>query len=282
MQSARFPDFIVIGAQKSGTTFLDRLLREHPGIFMPHKLKESHFFDLYYDRGSEWYSSLFQFQNSGDLICGENTPNYLTDIKAPFRIHDLIPDVRLIAVLRNPVERIISNYRKAVSRFGIRVSIRSFLEENQEITAMSRYHEQFLRYFEYFHHDQIHILLFENLIASPETEMRAVFRFVGVDENFCPINIDKPSNPTIEPRFKQLWYVVRPITRFLFDHNLSGIHFYLKSMGVKKMFFPHKKIKNDWKRPSPEEINWIRDQVIDDVEQLSKIIGQDMAKYWGF
>jgi hypothetical protein len=278
MQSMRFPDFIVIGAQNSGTTFLDTLLREHPGIFMPRKLKETHFFDLYFDRGPEWYSSMFQ--KTGSLICGENTPNYLFNAEAPSRILSLIPNVRLIAVLRNPVERILSGYRKAVTRFGLKVSIRPFLEENQNIISVSRYYEQFVRYFNSFKHDQIQILLFEELIASPVTEMHAVFRFIGVDDTFCPSSIDIAANQTIEPRFRPLWSVVRPITRWLFDHNMATVHYYLKSLGLKKFFFPRNNMTKDWKRPLSEDLDWIRDQVVNDVEQLSRIIGQDMVKYW--
>lgn len=278
MKSKRFPDFILIGAQKSGTTFLDRLLREHPDVFMPRHLKEAHYFDNFFDRGDEWYASLFK--DADGKICGESTPNYIAHPDAPKRMYELLPDARLIVVLRNPIERTISNYRKAVTRFGFDTTFRKFAEENESIITLSRYHEQLVRYLKYFSRDQIHIVVFEDLISCPVTEMSEVYRFIGVDHKYRPTSGNTAANQTRNPRFKLIWSFVRPITRWLYNHNLSIVHHCLTSLGLKRFFFSNKPLKNDCLRPTAEDIEWVRDRVADDVELLSKLTGRDMLGFW--
>src|SRR5687768_16419575 len=98
------PDFVVIGAQKAGTTSLHYYLSEHPGILIGTR-KEVHFFDRAYNRGTLWYRSSFPIRGLIDAIIGESTPNYIFHPCVPARMASLLPAARLIAVLRNPVER---------------------------------------------------------------------------------------------------------------------------------------------------------------------------------
>ena len=111
------PDFLVIGAQKSGTTSFFHYIAQHPKIF-DHKAKELHFFDLHYGRGAAWYRSQFPLLASvkKDSLVGEATPYYLCHPHAPKRIHGLVPDVKLIVLLRDPVDRAISHYFHEVKK----------------------------------------------------------------------------------------------------------------------------------------------------------------------
>lgn len=109
----RLPDFLIIGAGKSGTTSLAAYLDAHPGVFMAHG-KELRFFDRYYDRGAEWYAA--QFESAGTRRAGEASPTYLVDDKAPLRIAELLPGVPKIVLLRDPVECAYSHWRNAHAR----------------------------------------------------------------------------------------------------------------------------------------------------------------------
>ena len=104
----RLPDFLGIGVQKGGTTYLHALLQQHPQVFLATP-KEQHFFSLHWDRGVSVYASRFAAAEPRQR-CGEVTPYYLFHPLAPQRIQALLPAVRLIVLLRDPVERLLSQY----------------------------------------------------------------------------------------------------------------------------------------------------------------------------
>ena len=111
------PDFLIIGAQKSGTTFLYQLLVRHPHV-KPAFAKEVHYFDLNFGKGDNWYRSHFplQMRNSRKYITGEASPYYLFHPHASRRASTVIPDAKLIVLLRNPVDRAYSHYQHQVKR----------------------------------------------------------------------------------------------------------------------------------------------------------------------
>ncbi|MGI8804183.1 MAG: sulfotransferase domain-containing protein, partial [Thermoleophilaceae bacterium] len=108
------PDFLIIGAQKAGTSSLFRWLGESPGVELP-EAKEVHFFDIQFKRGVDWYREQFPAGSSGTLgrrrtLTGEASPYYLFHPLAPERIREVLPEVRLLALLRDPVDRAVSHY----------------------------------------------------------------------------------------------------------------------------------------------------------------------------
>lgn len=119
------PDYLVIGAQRSGTTSLQQVLAQHPDVSPPRLKKGVHYFDTAYDRGPDWYRSQFQLagrdkrrriRHGRGRLSGEASPYYLFHPAVPERIHHLLPDVKLIALLRNPVDRAISHHKHEVRR----------------------------------------------------------------------------------------------------------------------------------------------------------------------
>ena len=105
--AAVLPNFVVIGAMRSGSTSLYKYLQAHPDVYMPRK--EIHFFDRKWDRGLSWYLTRFE-GHSGQTAVGEATPTYLAEPEALDRMASTIPDARLLAVLRDPVDRAYSHY----------------------------------------------------------------------------------------------------------------------------------------------------------------------------
>src|SRR5688572_14326389 len=111
---ARLPDFLIVGAMRSGTTSLHKYLQAHPDVFVASG-KEVHFFDRRYGRGLDWYRSRFAGVTT-ERVVGEATPAYMYDENAIARIAHDLPDARLIVVLRNPVDRAYSHYWRNRSR----------------------------------------------------------------------------------------------------------------------------------------------------------------------
>jgi hypothetical protein len=131
------PDFIIIGAQKCGTTFLYQLLVQHPHV-KPAFAKEVHYFDLNFGRGDNWYRSFFplQIRNSHTYITGEASPYYLFHPHAPKRASAVVPDAKLIVLLRNPVDRAYSHYQHQVER--VKGGARETLTFEEAIEAEER------------------------------------------------------------------------------------------------------------------------------------------------
>jgi hypothetical protein len=104
----RLPDFLVIGTQKGGTTTLHQLLEKHPNLYLPTQ-KEIHFFSLHDGYGLDWYGRHYR-DAAAQQLCGDVTPYYLFHPRAPLKIHTVLPQAKLIALLRDPVERALSQF----------------------------------------------------------------------------------------------------------------------------------------------------------------------------
>jgi len=207
------PNFLVVGAAKAGTTALYYYLKQHPQIYMSPE-KEPKFFALEGDklnfRGPgdrenicksaitdiETYRQLFQGVTN-EIAIGEASPLYLYSPKAAERIKKYIPDAKLIAILRNPIERAYSGYIMHV-REG-RETAKDFAEALQEEETRIRnnwgwghyvnvgfYHTQLKRYLELFDQEQIRVYLYEDLKTDPIKLVQDIFRFLGVDDTFVP------------------------------------------------------------------------------------------------
>lgn len=106
------PSFVVVGAMKAGTTSLKANLRRHPKVFMPGR--ELHYFDKHLDQGIEWYQRWFG-KGIGKL-CGEKTPTYMIDRRTMERMHEVLPDAKLIVLLRDPTARLFSHVNHRIQR----------------------------------------------------------------------------------------------------------------------------------------------------------------------
>jgi Sulfotransferase domain len=209
------PNFLVIGAQKAGTTALHGYLRQHPAVFCP-EWKELHYFSLKYPLGERWYLSHFplattslpqRLRNSGHVAVGEATPAYLFDPRSPARVHAFDPGMKLVVALRDPVERAYSHYWMEVET---RDETRSFEDalawEEAEVwpelerwsadpayvsplplfgrsyVARGFYADNLERWLALFPRDQLLALTSDELLADPASALTAVERFLGVPE----------------------------------------------------------------------------------------------------
>lgn len=180
MPPVSLPTFIIIGAQKAGTTSLHSALGQHPdiGVSTP---KELNYFAYNAHLGQEWYESHF-----GDEVArGESCPQYTLWPEAPARIHALVPDVRLIYLVRDPVDRIVSGWIHAFAAGRESRTLDDVVRgpefPTSEYVVRASYGLHVARYLEYFARDQLLILDFEELIADAgATSLPLVFEHVGV------------------------------------------------------------------------------------------------------
>jgi len=207
------PDFLIVGAQKSGTTSLHAYLSQHPQLFSSPLKKEIHYFDGgkhrksdSFAKGEIWYRAHFPSQR--ELSAGsrvfEASPLYLFHPLAAERIARLAPRTKLIALLRNPVERAISHYLSTKRRkFEPLPMLEAFQKEEERLEQVlagrdfknelyirytyksrGRYQEQLDRYRRYFPAQQILLLSSEEFFNDPHESLKRVFDFVEVDAGF--------------------------------------------------------------------------------------------------
>ncbi len=225
----RLPDFIIIGAAKSGTTSLWHYLSNHPDIFMSHP-KEPCYFDedATWSRGIEWYCSLFA-EAQEHHVCGEASTNYTRwpQVKGvPEKIYSMLPGVKLIYVMRNPVDRAFSHYvhrwTKEMRR-GLPFS-QSFLEycnSDRMCIDSSMYYMQLEQYLQFFSKEQILPVVFEELLSDPRSNLSRVSSFLGVDVN-CRINEKLPlENENIQFRYHLTKNAIRDRLRGSFAGRIS-------------------------------------------------------------
>ena len=193
------PNFLVIGAMKGGTTSLYNYLRLHPEVFMP-VTKELHYFvaEKNLSRGVGWYER--RFREAGDAVAvGEASTDYTKYPLyqgVPERIAERIPRVRLIYVVRNPVERIRSHYLHDVSRGRERRPIHAAVSRNEHYLAPSRYALQIEEYLKHFPREQLLLVTSESLRNDRRAVMRRVHDFIGVDGDWSAPVEDREFNST--------------------------------------------------------------------------------------
>ena len=197
----QLPDFLGIGVQKGGTTTLQRLLEQHPDLFLP-KQKELHYFSLHYGRGEAWYRQQFADAKPGQR-CGEITPYYVFHPQAPQRIHALLPKVKLILLLRDPVERALSQFAHS-RRLGLEsleleeaLAVEAERLEGAEealaaddgchrshqehsYLARSRYEIQLERWLRLFPREQLFLRRSEDLFEQPERVWAELLAFLDL------------------------------------------------------------------------------------------------------
>jgi hypothetical protein len=209
----KIPDFLVIGPQKSGTTALYQYLTEHPHIY-PASVKEIFFFDLNYKLGIDWYKSHFPVLPEFKYLTGEASATYFNKLEAPERIASLIPDVKLIFIIRDPVYRAISDYHMKL-RNGVesRNKEEAIIEEINYLKEKSldfvdigknffKVHKGYVRnglyfyfikaYLDKFSKNSIIVINSQQLLEQPRETMKNIFNFLGVENyvgNYPLINV---------------------------------------------------------------------------------------------
>ncbi|NQU29552.1 MAG: sulfotransferase [Anaerolineae bacterium] len=199
------PNFLIIGSQKAGTTSIHHILNQHPQIFMAEKKEINFFFkDKEYARGPEAYAEHFA-DSAEQLARGEASPGYICHPEAPARIHDLLPDVKLILTVRDPIKRAISQYwdnrRHLNEPHTFAEALDLYLSDEyhpDQIGYFSRgvYMRYIRNYLEYFPRANMLILPFEEMLTAPETFYQRIFKFLGVNTDFQSEDIDQAFNPT--------------------------------------------------------------------------------------
>lgn len=300
------PDFMIIGAAKSGTTSMHMYLGQHPEVFFP-EFKEPNYFALtgetlpkkgpappkviqalIYSRSItdfDRYESIFDGAGEGRKL-GEASVRYLYFPKAAGRIREKVPDVRCVAILRDPVARLYSHYCMNVQYLIEPLSLRDALDQEEariadgwgwdwHYAAVGSYADQVERYFETLGRDQVKVMLYDDFVADPQAAFAEVCRFVGIDDGFRP-DMSKRGKVASRPRSKVLgrWLhwpgqgrqAMRRLAPWYFtDERLARLE--------------------DWNRSPVEKLDAATRRELGprfrrDIEKLGRVLGRDIP--WSY
>ena len=297
------PNFILVGAAKSGTSSLYYYLKQHPQIFMPasRDRKEPDFFTLEGESRErigpngtftmknaitdiDSYKALFN-DVTDEVAIGEASTSYLYSAKAAQRIYHHIPEAKIIAVLRDPVERAYSHFLFSMSngREPIHDFAKTLQEEDKRIAAgwsfqwhhkhRGFYYTQLQHYYSLFNAEKVRVYLYDDLVSKTNELIQDIFEFLDVDSTFIP-NTSKKHNSTLVPKNQAL-------------NNLLNRQNPLKD--TLKHFIPNtirRQLSDSLKKKNlgkPILSKIIRKQLIeeyqDDILKLQNLINRDLSKW---
>ena len=272
------PNFIVAGAAKSGTTWLYSCLDEHPEVFIPRN-KELHFFSYSkrYKKGIEWYESFFR-NSKDEKAVGEISPSYLPKPEVPSRIYAYNPNVRLIFILRNPIERAYSHYCMVMGVGKVSQDVNLGLSLDCPYVTWGLYYSQIIRFMSLFPPEQIKIYLFDDLKKNPELLLQDLYSYLEVEYSFRPSSLFTPKNQKKSlPKFPKLSEYLRGVYQKL-DPISGGLLTELRLKGYFNLF--HKLNQGaEFPKLSKEKGRSLAEFYQPDVVALSKIIGRDLS-FW--
>jgi hypothetical protein len=196
--SRRLPNFLYLGPDKSGSSWLFEVLRQHPDCYTP-PCKDIYFFDEQYAKGMDWYASFFADAPEQAIAVGELSHGYLFSTEAADRIKRDLPGVRLMTSLRHPVDRCYSHYLYLVSSGLVRTSFAETIANRPGLTQSSYYAEPVGEYLKRFGSEQLKILFFDDLQRDPRAYAAQIYDFLGLtfNENF---EYEKKVRPAWQPR----------------------------------------------------------------------------------
>jgi hypothetical protein len=300
MSDPRLPDFLIIGAPKSGTTSLYYYLQQHPQVWMP-TVKEPHWFlfdgpeppplggprDAIREREMirSWsgYQALFA-PCPPDRICGEASVRYLYSPQACAAIHERLPGVRLIVILRHPVDRAYSAYRRdrvhgaeGCATFAEAIADGPRREREGWLTgiyqALGCYGRALRPWMETFDPGQIRIYLYDDLVADAAAVIRDLYRFIGVDDGFRP-DLSQRFNVTgriRNPVWRWLWNGTRGLRSHVVAHAPLALRGHLFKIAAG--------LPRDKDQPEPLDAALhlqLIDAYRDDIRALAELLGRNL------
>lgn len=272
-----FPNFILVGVDKSATTWIYKCLIEHPDIYFPPYRSEVHFFDRNYEKGISFYKKFYSKYNNEKAV-GDLTPTYMHNEKIAELIKYHLPNAKIIFSLRHPVNRIYSEYLHLYRNTNMNISFRK-MTENKEFLRKSLYYEKVKKYFDLFPRNNILILIFETIRNNPQASLKKIYRFLEVRNEFIPKNLKSKKNINVQPNNIKIYRLIMLALRKLRHKHNPKIDYFIeivKKSGLKSLI-SKKNNKIHLKKEEKEKLfNFYRK----DIEKLSELIEIDLMHYW--
>lgn len=218
------PTFIGLGAQKCASTWLHRVLADHPQTYLSEP-KEIDFFSYYFGRGYDWYERFFATA-TGRIAIGEVSPSYLPHPLAPARARRYNPQLKILLALRDPVERAYSNHLHMVREgylTGPDMTFEYGLARNEMYVEQSRYATHLQCWLQQFAPEQVLVVFQEEIAAAPHAQAQQMYRFLGIDDSFRSDALEERTNASARARHGGMARLIKSATSIAERTGLGGI-----------------------------------------------------------
>jgi hypothetical protein len=275
----RLPNFLYVGPDKAGSSWLHEVLLKHPDVYLT-PAKDLYFFDRYYDRGLGWYSSQFR-EARDEAVVGEVCQDYLFHPEAAARIHETLGPIKVMVSLRDPVERAWSSYlymRKhglGPDTFG------EALRTWPELLEHGRYATGLDRFLDLFPREMIHVALFDDLRADPQAFLDGVADFLDVARLPLAQKDLAARLPAARARSVLLASAARRSADWVREHDGATLVGKVKRSSVIQRTL-YRPIDRDAVRPAPDDVITVRNALGSEIDSLESTFGLELRETWGW
>jgi hypothetical protein len=274
------PNFIYIGPDKAGSSWLHEVLLRHPQIFLS-PAKDLYFFDRYYDRGLDWYLRQFDDARPEHLVVGEVCQDYLFHPEAPQRIADSLGSCRMMVTLRDPADRAFSSYLYMLrSGWEPGTFLQALagqpmlLQHGSYATALERFTDRFGR-------DQIHVAVFDDLVADPQAFIDTLTAWLDIDSiTMTPAQLGAIL-PATRARSAMLSRLACWGAQFVREHDGATVVGRVKRSPLVQRAL-YRPLTTDKPTMTAEERSAVQVALAEEVAQIDRVYGLDLAQRWGW
>ena len=274
------PNFIYIGPDKAGSSWLHEVLLRHPQIFLS-PAKDLYFFDRYYDRGLDWYLRQFDDARPEHLVVGEVCQDYLFHPEAPQRIADSLGSCRMMVTLRDPADRAFSSYLYMLrSGWEPGTFLQALagqpmlLQHGSYATALERFTDRFGR-------DQIHVAVFDDLVADPQAFIDALTAWLDIDSITMTAAQLAARLPATRARSSTLSRLACWGAQFVREHDGATVVGRVKRSPLVQRAL-YRPLTTDKPTMTTEERSAVQVALAEEVAQIDRVYGLDLAQRWGW
>ncbi|MFZ0323048.1 MAG: sulfotransferase [Actinomycetes bacterium] len=279
-RDANKPNFIYIGPDKAGSSWLHECLLTHPQVFMP-VAKDLYFFDRYYDRGLAWYLSQFADAGPQQEVVGEVCQDYLFCPEAPERIEESLGTARFMVTLRDPADRAFSSYLYMLKQGQTPGTFLQALERRPELIEHGRYATGISRFVDRFGAEQLYVAVFDDLVADPQAFIDALLTWLGIDPLTLSDELLGARLPAARARSTLLARWARRAADVVRERDGANVVGRVKrSPAVQKLLY--KELADDKPVMSDEERAAVHQALGEEVAALDRTYGLGLARRWGW
>ncbi len=276
------PTYIGIGAQKCASTWLHRILAEHPEVSVP-QIKELDFFSYRYDHGYQWYERCFQSDKPARAR-GEISPSYFAEPTVPERVARYLPNAKILLSLRDPVERALSNHRHEVREghlTGADLSFETGLANNPMYVEQGLYATHLKNWLRHFPRTAILVVLMEDIESDPLAVSKTVYQFLEVEQGYVPAGLGNRYNRSFATRWSPLGAIKDVVYSATRLPGLRWLWDTAARAGLRSLYRGINNVPSSSviPEPSPQTLLQLRQRFAPEIRELETIIGRSLATW---
>ncbi len=277
---SRLPNFIYIGTNKAGSTWLYSVLDHHPDVYMAPG-KALYFFSHHYRRGTQWYRNQFKLA-SDQRIVGEVSHTYMYCKDVSHRIAAMNADIRLMVCLREPADRAFSDYLDGVKNGQIHCGFDDALQQVPALVDRGRYAKYLAPYIELFGREKIHVAVFDELKANANEFALKLFRFLDIEKRQLPASQTNKMMPAGQPRSQLMTKMTKKMSHAARSLGLRKLRGKAKTSRLVRNMLYRPYSVGDKPRMSSDTEQRLRALFKEDICELDSLLATNLQDAWGY